>query len=99
MSIYANLKHYYQTRGKGEIISFLTNLSTGFGIVFALLAYAHFEHLMNPEVEVEKIAILIALANAAFRSIVAGTIYAIIKNIVPQSIFDKFEQLFLRARK
>lgn len=93
------LVHFYHTRGRGEIVSFLTSFAVGFGVSFGALAIAQYENLISPAMQLDETAVLFAFLNALFRSSIAGAIYALMKAFAPESMRAKLDEVLLRAKR
>lgn len=89
------LSHYYVTRGKAEIASFLQTWVAGFSGIFALLALFQFEGLLRPDVTSDTVSLFASFVLALGRSILGGLIYA----VVPEPIRQKLRDILLRAGK
>lgn len=74
MKIFANFLHYYETRGKAELHSFLATFISSFGMIFVTIGYAD---LLQLTAGVFTAEVMMALSMAAARSAIAAFLYSI----------------------
>ena len=80
MKVFVNFLHYYETRGKAELHSFLATFVSAFGTVFVMFAYTDLVSLTNGIFTTE---ILTAIGLAAARSAIAALLYAFFPKSFP----------------